>query len=77
MLRAVVVILLALLVTGCEPSTPQEMDILLENKFQYVIDPNTGLCFARYSSEGGYPSIHYNHVPCTDTVMDNLYNPQK
>ncbi len=77
MFRAVFVILLALMVSGCEPETPQEIDKRMETKFQYVVDPNTGLCFVRYSSEGGYANVMYGHVPCTDAVMDNLYNPQK
>ena len=76
MFRAVIVILLALLVTGCEPETPQDMDKKLETKFQYVIDQNTGLCFVRYSSEGAYTNVMYSHVPCTDAVKNNLFNPQ-
>lgn len=65
----------ALILVACGPSNPQEMDEVVR-QFQYVQDPNTRLCFARYSSEGGYSNVMYTHVPCTNKVTDRLYNPQ-
>ena len=65
----------ALIVAGCGPENAAEMDNVVR-KFQYVQDPNTRLCFARFESEGAYGNIMYTHVPCTGLVKDLLYNPQ-
>lgn len=67
----------ALTLAACGPENAAEMDKHMVEKFQYVIDPNTGLCFARFATEGGHSSIMYTYVPCTDKVKENLYNPQR
>ena len=72
---------ITLLVAGCSDEaseTPEKMDALMSKKFTYVVDPNTGLCFARFINEGTkYTGFVYTHVPCTDKVNALLFTNSK
>lgn len=74
------------LVTACEPPTEEELieqerkvTVYVENDITnymfYVIDPRTGLCFARSKATKGY--YIYAPVDCTDKVMELVINKQR
>ena len=74
----IVIVSLCFLVAACDNPTgsPQQMDAFMKKKFTYVTDPNTGLCFARYESDGPYPNYMYTYVPC-DKVSNKLFTNTK
>lgn len=80
----------ALTVVACSPPTPEEEQIeqlkqaikvinFVEKDITgymfYVIDPRTGLCFAR--SQVSKSWYVYTPVDCTDRVMENVINKQR
>lgn len=68
-----------LAIVACDPETQQEVTVVVENDITtymvYVMDPRTGLCFARSRTSKSY--YVYAPVDCTDKVLNLILNPPR
>lgn len=74
-MKKLLLIPLALVLVGCEPSMKEvKKDLIETNKIGYVKDDRTNLCFGvilyeRYDAAARAASgLAFTHVPCTPSV---------